>query len=142
MADAPELKPCPFCGDKMQWNHGGGYASHQGYIKPCPIRNQGFIDVARWNTRADLARAAEADAFAAGVKAGLLAAAEAYATHRLIWLARYAPMGWRHTIYNDLCALAADPDVVARIAAIAACGQPTEYDRKVAQMKKDFPGGI
>ena len=82
--------------------------------------------VAHWNTaedrlvnaaRADLARAAEADALAAGVKAGLLAAAEAYATHRIIGLAQYAPKGWRHTVYNDLRTIAAD---AAKVAAIAA----------------------
>ena len=45
-----ELKPCPFCGDPMEWQK-GGYASHTDPSAYCPIATQGFVFATPWNTR-------------------------------------------------------------------------------------------
>ena len=46
-----ELKPCPFCGDAMEWR-AGDYAAHTSQVdNPCPIALHGFTDRAKWNTR-------------------------------------------------------------------------------------------
>jgi hypothetical protein len=54
---APELLPCPFCGDPMErW--GGDTVRHTDFDVKCPIVGQGFM-VLQWNRRADLAAAKE-----------------------------------------------------------------------------------
>ena len=46
-----ELKPCPFCGDAMEWR-AGDYAAHTSQVdNPCPIALHGFTDSDKWNTR-------------------------------------------------------------------------------------------
>ena len=47
-----ELKPCPFCGDPMEWRK-GDYAAHTDQSKNCPLVNQGFTILEAWNTRAE-----------------------------------------------------------------------------------------
>tara|TARA_R110000782_G_scaffold103497_1_gene190951 strand:+ start:300 stop:599 length:300 start_codon:yes stop_codon:yes gene_type:complete len=47
-----ELKPCPFCGDPMEWRK-GGYAAHIDLSTYCPIATQGFVFATPWNTRAE-----------------------------------------------------------------------------------------
>jgi hypothetical protein len=47
-----KLKPCPFCGDPMEWRK-GGYASHIDPSTYCPIATQGFVFATPWNTRAE-----------------------------------------------------------------------------------------
>lgn len=49
-----ELKPCPFCGDPMEWRK-GGYAAHIDPPASCPLANKGFTIVTAWNTRSDIA---------------------------------------------------------------------------------------
>jgi hypothetical protein len=51
-----ELKPCPFCGDPMEWQK-GGYASHTDPSAYCPIATQGFVFATPWNTRVDADKA-------------------------------------------------------------------------------------
>ncbi len=48
-----KLKPCPFCGDPMEWRK-GGYAAHTDPSVDCPLVNQGFTVAAAWNTRSEL----------------------------------------------------------------------------------------
>jgi len=50
---APELKPCPFCGDTMETSC-AGYANHTHQNPLCPISQMGFTELLKWNTRADL----------------------------------------------------------------------------------------
>ena len=48
--ESPVLKPCPFCGDAMEWR-AGDYAAHTSQVdNPCPIALHGFTDRAKWNT--------------------------------------------------------------------------------------------
>ena len=118
MADAPDLKPCPFCGSDHIAEECG--LDGQPYMScvDCGANVEGKAGT--WNTRADLARAAEAEAIAAGVRAGLLAAAgwadeqaqeivdtaaPASAVNALRWSGKHAR------------AIAADPAQVAAIAA-------------------------
>jgi hypothetical protein len=44
-----ELKPCPFCGDPMEWN----LSDHIRHVEQgnCPIVAMGFVSLAAWNTR-------------------------------------------------------------------------------------------
>jgi hypothetical protein len=47
-----ELKPCPFCGDPMEWRK-GDYAAHTNPSASCPLATQGFTIITTWNTRAE-----------------------------------------------------------------------------------------
>tara|TARA_R110000823_G_scaffold213177_1_gene343125 strand:+ start:42 stop:320 length:279 start_codon:yes stop_codon:yes gene_type:complete len=49
-----QLKPCPFCGDPMEWRK-GGYAAHTDPSVYCPIATEGFVSTTLWNTRIDTA---------------------------------------------------------------------------------------
>jgi hypothetical protein len=58
-----ELKPCPFCGDPMEWRK-GDYAAHTDPSASCPLATQGFTIITAWNTRTDIANAAVVDLIA------------------------------------------------------------------------------
>lgn len=53
--EADDLKPCPFCGERLvlQDDHHGSWFGHSGYHCECAttqVHDQ--IDLRRWNTRA------------------------------------------------------------------------------------------
>ena len=50
MTNTPQLKPCPFCGDPMEWR-GGDYAAHTNFNSLCPVSSQGFTYPEKWNIR-------------------------------------------------------------------------------------------
>lgn len=128
MADAPELKPCPFCGSDHIAQECGLDGQPYTSCVDCGANVEGKAGT--WNTRADLSAAREAEAVAAGVRAGLLAAAEACAD-RSTYLADC--IKWDGTkayitslkggvielanVDQKIRALAADPAQVAAIAA-------------------------
>lgn len=117
MADAPELKPCPFCGSDHIAQECGLDGQPYTSCVDCGANVEGKAGT--WNTRADLAAAREAEAVAAGVKAGLLAAAD-----RLPYGVTGLPMHAGNMVLDaydkaraELFAIAADPAKVAAIAA-------------------------
>ena len=117
MADAPELKPCPFCGSDHIAQECG--LDGQPYMScvDCGANVEGKAGA--WNTRA-----AEADAFAAGVRAGLEAAAqECDRTSKEAAGEGGHLQAWFRAQGAELFAIAADPDAVAAIAASAKGGE-------------------
>jgi len=58
MTDAPDLLPCPFCGDAMQF----GKTETVTHVSQgrCIIGSMGFVSVYAWNTRARPMTVAEA----------------------------------------------------------------------------------
>lgn len=122
MSDAPELKPCPFCGAGValqEWR-GDDQTEYVGIRCECSaevsrslhwygddIAARGAEAIAAWNTRADLTTAAETAAREEGVRLGLTAA----------WI-----LALRHRGSTDtperIAAINADPAQVAAIATI------------------------
>ena len=52
MTNTPQLKPCPFCGDPMEWRGGDYYyAAHTNFKSLCPVSLQGFTYPEKWNIR-------------------------------------------------------------------------------------------
>jgi hypothetical protein len=53
MTDAPELLPCPFCGEALVQNVAGGHWAHDAQSNgSCILSSMGVTDPAKWNTRA------------------------------------------------------------------------------------------
>jgi len=46
-----QLKPCPFCGDKMKATRCGKSFGHSDRNAPCPIAGLHHINIEKWNTR-------------------------------------------------------------------------------------------
>jgi hypothetical protein len=51
---APELNPCPFCGDPMEYWDGADAVRHSNPDADCILRMQAFHGATRWNRRADI----------------------------------------------------------------------------------------
>jgi hypothetical protein len=63
MTDAPELLPCPFCGEALVQNVAGGHWAHDAQSNgSCILSSMGVTDPAKWNTRAPPTLAEVADA--------------------------------------------------------------------------------
>jgi Restriction alleviation protein Lar len=145
MNDAVELKPCPFCGAGValqEWR-GDDETEYVGIRCECSaevsralhwygddIAARGAEASAAWNTRADLATAAETAAREEGVRLGLMAAADRLAIQRTAPRDDPPRDAWERG--NDsgvgacqtlLRALAADPAQVAKIAASVKGGE-------------------
>ena len=129
--DAPELLPCPFCGgaahvDGTSWTTRDGKDQAWATCKKCGTYGPSSTNaIAAWNRRATPEALAADPAVKALVEAAVAAERE-----------RCVAIAVRHWEGEP-------EDTIAMVAEIRVGMKPlTEYERKVAQMREDFPNGI
>lgn len=166
----PDLKPCPFCGGHniRAFRHVPMQPDPCAMCRDCYAS---AVSVAAWNARISPAIQPDADRLLALTAAAYEAAANLLERHRDYGMvgpdgdhlaSEAEVLAHGHSLHYALCEVSAltPADAIAaresrdsqmraegRVAglreAAEQCAKPgTEYERKVAQMKEDFPNGI